>query len=801
MRTAFALSCLLILCRAGNLPLSARQPRPKKPHWYAQVHVLLIGIDEYKHLRAARYSEDDAQALGKLLQGRFGFTPDYLLGKAATGAAIEKKLKALEAKLGPKDSLLVFFAGHGTVITTAAGKRRGFLLPYDADVRLDDQKVVKDVKRWERHGIDMQKLVDRLEKLKAQHVVLMSDACCSGFLTHAGDRSLEGRVDLQVLLKGESRMVLAATTDQQGARWDDKRKHGIFTAVMLDMLEQFDNDREAASVTDLFVAVRKKVPHEAHRTMTPQMGRVGAGAGEFVFLPLSIRAAEVAAATNFREGARRPECVRGMLERVVERKNGRTRIEDVLAAYDGAYFHYNYSTNPVERGRLWKERVRRYTENASLGDALAMAALHYCYAAGLGVKKDEQAALKWAQLAYDTGHPAGKHVLGRCYLNGIEVRQNERAGDSLLEEAAKGKFPISVMVVGLSHKAQGRTRQAEALLEQAVKANVHGARYYLADIRLWDAAQRADKETNMARSRAGFARDLQAVIDLLMPGAKSGHPLCQYELASLHATWDEYLDRKKAAGWLTQAAENGHAYAQFVLARNLAPEWWMIRGDTPMRLGLKPNPFLAKKWVKLAVDQGVADAYVVLANLYRYGNKELKIPADWDEAKKQCDEAIKKKSACAIVLQSSWHLEGKVLDKDLRRAFRLALKAAATEDSRALLWLAALYADRSVPVDMLKPKDQLRNGTWVMRHYALHYYTQAAAKGLSAAKDGLRECLKEMQEDEDKARKAWQKKNPKKVPPGGAFFKPVYWHFFVRDFPDSAKKCEQLARTLMPRKP
>ncbi len=64
---------------------------------------------------------------------------------------------------------------------------------------------------------------------------------------------------------------------------------------------------------------------------------------------------------------------------------------------------------------------------------LAMAALHYCYEKGLGTEKSPSEAYRLARQAYDTGQPAGKHVLGRSLLNGIGVGKNEEAGGRLIQ--------------------------------------------------------------------------------------------------------------------------------------------------------------------------------------------------------------------------------------------------------------------------------------------------------------------------------------------------------------------------------
>jgi Caspase domain/Sel1 repeat len=281
----------------------------------------------------------------------------------------------------------------------------------------------------------MQMLTKDTAGMRARHVVLIVDACCSGFMTRRGN--FEERMDLPTLLKNPSRQVVAATTETQAAiaRRAGVAEHGIFTAALLEVLS-VGQPAEALSVTDVFVKVRERVIATSNKTMTPQMSHFGASSGEFVFIPLAIPEAEVQAAA----GAR---ALLKTLRRARDRQNLRTSLTDVIDAFEA--MDYTFAADSPHKSEMWAQRSKRFEENAVIGDEQAMAALHYCYSKGLGVEKNDVEAYHWAKSAFYSGYPGGKHVLGRCLLYGIGVRKNEIAGLDLIAEAAKGGFPISII--------------------------------------------------------------------------------------------------------------------------------------------------------------------------------------------------------------------------------------------------------------------------------------------------------------------------------------------------------------------
>ena len=646
------------------------------PHVYRRVVALCIGIETYKHLPEAPYAENDAKKVGESLQANYRFSPEFLLGTNATRVGIWSKLNQLGKELGPNDVLIVFFAGHGQVINLPSVGRTGFLMPYDAEVDLGDHR---DLQRWRETGIEMRdilRLLQDKQKMQTQHVLFIVDACCSGFLTRRGN--FEERIDLQKLLVNPSRMVLAATTERQAARADRSRRHGIFTAALLDVL----NTNDAASVTDVFLEVRKRVARGSEGTMTPQMSHVADG--ELVFLPAAIPGVEIKTVMNdLNVGTplRENSALRGVIKRAQERVNLRTTMHDVIEAFETG--DYRYTIYAAERARAWEEKRTRLQQNAASGDVLAMIAMHYCEARGLGTEPDPITAYRWAKLAFESGHPGGKHVLGRCLLYKIGVTQNENAGFKLIDEAADAKFPISLLQKGMDFIETGDFEKAELIWKQAANYGVNTANYYLA---LYQSGLKPFGKGRIPGTKDNPRR----AMEFLLPAARAGLPSAQHMMLGIVLDIDE-SNRKDAADWLEKAAANGDSFAQVGLARELARNYWILEEkDTPYRLGLKQDEKAAVRWARLAADQTNSTGHVLLACFYWKGCEAF-LP-NHDKALDHCNKAAKMNHHGAFILQSKWHLEGILLPKDRDKALSLAERAAGINKREGGEWLSQLKA-------------------------------------------------------------------------------------------------------------
>src|SRR5208282_1827572 len=101
-------------------------------------YVVAIGIDHYQNWPILSTAVSDATGFSQLLTGKFGFenVVQPLTEKDATREAIISLIDDdLRAKLQPEDSLVIFFAGHGTTREDKIGDQTrsvGFIVPVDA---------------------------------------------------------------------------------------------------------------------------------------------------------------------------------------------------------------------------------------------------------------------------------------------------------------------------------------------------------------------------------------------------------------------------------------------------------------------------------------------------------------------------------------------------------------------------------------------------------------------------------------------------------------------------------------------
>ncbi|MHC0068392.1 nSTAND1 domain-containing NTPase [Nostoc sp. UIC 10890] len=161
---------------------------------------IVIGIDQYTHIRKLKSAVNDAKEIADVLEKRYKYKVLRLLDGEATNENLSHLLKNLahetnetnktiqigdeRIQVGKSDRILFYFAGHGFPEETEEsedGKPAGYLMPQDSQQN--------DKRTW----LSMQKLHDALTNLECRHLLMILDCCFAGRILWAGLKRNAGR--------------------------------------------------------------------------------------------------------------------------------------------------------------------------------------------------------------------------------------------------------------------------------------------------------------------------------------------------------------------------------------------------------------------------------------------------------------------------------------------------------------------------------------------------------------------------------------------------------------------------------
>src|SRR5713101_1633812 len=244
---------------------------------------LIIGINKYpnmdkdKQLEAAR---KDAEAVAKVLVERYGFSKEKMVelyDEAASRKGILRAFNNLKRRLTDKDSLLIYYGGHGEYEESKDKEKQkrvdgmGYWIPSDAEV--DDPSSY----------IFNSQIRDYLANIDARHIYAVVDSCFSGSLM--GRSRALGRGAIKELYQAKSRWVLASGGLYPVPDAVDKNKGGHSTFAWYFMKELKKNTEPYLLAKDIAEPVAIGVSNEV-KDQLPRSGQVvGAGddGGQFVF--------------------------------------------------------------------------------------------------------------------------------------------------------------------------------------------------------------------------------------------------------------------------------------------------------------------------------------------------------------------------------------------------------------------------------------------------------------------------------------------------------------------------------------
>jgi tetratricopeptide (TPR) repeat protein len=255
---------------------AARPPKPKVVDIAAEgkIHALLIGISKYQseEVRPLQFAHRDAEKFAEFLRSpRGGGLRDeqitVLTDERATTAAVRTAFATLAAKAGPRDTVMLLVAAHGTVLEIAGRSKGAYLVTHDSDPQ--------DLAATALPMIEIQRLI-REELAKAGRVLAFVDACRSGTIGSiplATQLKVNRALDAWALTEGELFLYTASRPGEvsyEGPQYGGG--HGAFTYHVLEALNgAADFNRDGfVDVQELINAVSLKVPEATHDRQHPR---------------------------------------------------------------------------------------------------------------------------------------------------------------------------------------------------------------------------------------------------------------------------------------------------------------------------------------------------------------------------------------------------------------------------------------------------------------------------------------------------------------------------------------------------
>ena len=249
-----------------------------------KIWAVVIGISQYDKVRPLKYADKDALAFHDYLIHEVGVPKEHmtlLTNDQATLVSMKRSLGThLKRKAGPKDTVIIYYAGHGAPETDATSPDgdglEKYLIPYDADPQ--------DLYTT---GLPMREVETIFHRLNAERVIFITDSCYSGatggrtFAT-AARRAVVSDNFLTRLSKGKGRIVLTASRAGEVSEERDDLGHGVFTYYLLQGLKgkaDFDADG-LVTVDEAYSYVSTHVPSVTGQNQHPM--RKGEVEGELI---------------------------------------------------------------------------------------------------------------------------------------------------------------------------------------------------------------------------------------------------------------------------------------------------------------------------------------------------------------------------------------------------------------------------------------------------------------------------------------------------------------------------------------
>ncbi len=216
-------------------PVATTVVRSKQPGGTGDLYLLSVGVNRYTQgAMNLKYAAIDAKAIAELFRNRGPslyrkVQVQEMLDTQVTAAGVVEAVRMIAKAAGPKDTLVVFLAGHGTLVG-----QRYYFIPHDFRRKADS--LDDDVRS---QGLAADVLGDAVASVPALKRILIFDTCASGGALGVGRQGKEPfafRGAIEQLGQHQGIFTIAASAAGEEAQEIDTLGHGVLTYTLLSAL-------------------------------------------------------------------------------------------------------------------------------------------------------------------------------------------------------------------------------------------------------------------------------------------------------------------------------------------------------------------------------------------------------------------------------------------------------------------------------------------------------------------------------------------------------------------------------------
>jgi hypothetical protein len=259
---------------------SAAPPALEESVGLGDLYALVIGVSQYSNpeIPALRVSDKDARDFAGFLKTQKKLFNDMhvtlLLNEEATQREVKKQLFYSLRKAGKKDTVILFFSGHGADDPNMPGEF--FFLTHDADPNILEASAV---------NMSRMRFMDRLD---SKRVVLIADTCHAGGFSVRGTKSIEPAIKglIRKFQESEGRVILSSSRPDEVSLEKEDIGNSLFTYYLIKGLEGAadENDDKIVTLQEAYEYVYESTKENTKGVQHPQMDGKVTGAFPLAYL-------------------------------------------------------------------------------------------------------------------------------------------------------------------------------------------------------------------------------------------------------------------------------------------------------------------------------------------------------------------------------------------------------------------------------------------------------------------------------------------------------------------------------------